>query len=146
MREADSGNVRVNRIVTAVMMVLVVLYCYIMPNDIIAKATSLFMGITAAALLPSFVHGLYTKGTPDKAAAVWSISVGTVSYLFWALFVNKSMSVFLPICKLLTGNSVLFNGNISFCDPLIVSMPLSIIVFVAILFLGKKKENVPTAE
>ncbi len=146
MREADSGNVRVNRIVTAVMMVLVVLYCYIMPNDIIAKATSLFMGITAAALLPSFVHGLYTKGTPDKAAAVWSISVGTVSYLFWALSVNKSMSVFLPICKLLTGNSVLFDGNISFCDPLIVSMPLSIIVFAAILFLGKKKENVPTAE
>ncbi len=147
-READSGNVRVNRIVTAVMMVMVVIYCYIMPNDIIAKATSLFMGITAAALLPSFVHGLYTKGRPDKVAAIWSISVGTVAYLFWALFINKSMSVFLPICKWITGNAVLFDSNISFCDPLIVSMPLSIIVFAVVLLIGKKKNNsaAPAAE
>ena len=147
MREADSGNVRINRIVTAVMMVLVVLYCYIMPNDIIAKATSLFMGMTAAALLPSFVHGLYTKGRPDKAAAIWSISIGTAAYLFWALFINKSMSVFLPICKWITGNSVLFEGDISFCDPLIVSMPLSIIVFAVVLLVGKKRNMaVPAAE
>lgn len=149
-RERDSGNVRINRIVTAVMMVLVVVYCYIMPNDIIAKATSLFMGMTAAALLPAFVHGLYTKGRPDKRAAVCSIAVGTVVYLFWALFINSSMSVFLPICKLLTGDKVLFDGAIAFCDPLIVAMPISIAVFVLVWFFGKRcgkeAENAPSAE
>lgn len=44
----EYSSVRVNRTVTAVMLVLVVVYCYVMPNDIIAKATGLFMGMTAA--------------------------------------------------------------------------------------------------
>ncbi len=130
---ADSTNVRINRICTAVMMVLVVVYCYVMPKDIIAKATSLFMGITAAALLPAFVHGLYAKGVPDKTAAVLSIAAGTVSYLFWALFVNSSSSVFLPVCRMLTGRAVLFDGPVQSCDALIVSLPLSAAVFLAVL-------------
>ncbi|WP_255354892.1 hypothetical protein [Candidatus Methanomethylophilus sp. 1R26] len=133
---------RVNRICTAVMLVLVVVYCYIMPKDIIAKATSLFMGITAAALLPAFVHGLYTKRTPDRKAALASIIVGTVSYLFWALFINTSTSVFLPICKWITGNSVLFtDGSIQYCDALVVALPLSIIVFAAVLLIDRAREK-----
>ena len=136
-RAQDSQNVRVNRIVTAVMMVLVVVYCYIMPNDIIARATSLFMGMTAAALLPAFVHGLYCKGAPDKRAALVSIVVGTVSYLFWALFINEKSSVFLPICKWITGKAVLFDGPISLCDALVVSLPLSIVAMVVMLLVTR---------
>jgi len=147
----DSQSVRVNRIVTAVMMVLVVLYCYLMPKEIIAKATSLFMGMTAAALLPAFVHGLYCKGTPDKMAALASIVVGTVSYLFWALFINSSMSVFMPICKWMTGNAVLFpNTWLAFCDPMIVALPLSIIVFVVMRLVnkntGRTNDSEPAAQ
>ena len=149
-KEADSQNVRVNRICTAVMMVLVVIYCYVMPKDIIAKATSLFMGMTAAALLPAFVHGLYTKGRPNKRAAVCSIAVGTSSYLFWALFINKSSSVFLPICKMLTGDAVLFSGPIQYCDALIVSLPLSIAAFLIVMaidrYCGSRKMQPAEAE
>ena len=149
-KEADSQNVRVNRICTAVMMVLVVIYCYVMPKDIIAKATSLFMGMTAAALLPAFVHGLYTKGRPNKRAAVCSIAVGTSSYLFWALFINKSSSVFLPICKMLTGDAVLFSGPIQYCDALIVSLPLSIAAFLSVMaidrYCGSRKMQPAEAE
>ena len=149
-KEADSQNVRVNRICTAVMMVLVVIYCYVMPKDIIAKATSLFMGMTAAALLPAFVHGLYTKGRPNKRAAVCSIAVGTSSYLFWALFINKSSSVFLPICKMLTGDAVLFSGPIQYCDALIVSLPLSIAAFLIVMaidrYCGSRKLQPAEAE
>ena len=136
-KEEDSKNMTVNRSVTAIMMVLVVVYCYVMPNDIIAKATSLFMGMTAAALLPAFCHGLYAKGKVDKTAAVCSIAVGTVSYLFWALFVNKSSSVFMPVCKWITGNQVLFDGPIAYCDSLIVALPLSIVVFLVVWLLDK---------
>ena len=136
-RDKDSQSVRINRIVTAIMMILVVVYCYVMPNDIIAKATSLFMGMTAAALLPSYVHGLYAKGTTDKRAAICSIVAGTVSYLFWALFINQSSSVFLPICKWITGKAVLFTGPIAFCDALVISLPLSIAVFAIVWFIGK---------
>ncbi|MBO4502425.1 MAG: sodium:solute symporter family protein [Candidatus Methanomethylophilus sp.] len=138
-RDKDSQSVRINRIVTAIMMILVVLYCYWMPKEIIAKATSLFMGITAAALLPAFCHGLYTKGTPDKNAAIASITVGTVVYMVWALFINSSMSVFMPVCKWITGNAVLFpNTWMAFCDPLVIALPLSIVVFVVMRLIAKQ--------
>ena len=39
-RDEDDTSVNVNRIVTLVMMIIVVIYCYYMPSDIIAKATS----------------------------------------------------------------------------------------------------------
>ena len=138
-RDKDSQSVRINRIVTAIMMILVVLYCYWMPKEIIAKATSLFMGITAAALLPAFCHGLYTKGTPDKNAAIASITVGTVVYMVWALFINSSMSVFMPVCLWMTGNAVLFpNTWMAFCDPLVIALPLSIVVFVVMRLIAKQ--------
>ena len=137
-REKDSQSVRINRIVTAIMMVLVVIYCYLMPKEIIAKATSLFMGMTAAALLPAFCHGLYAKGVPDKMAALASITVGTVVYLFWALFINSSMSVFMPICRWITGNAVLFpNTWLAFCDPMVIALPLSIAVFVIVRLINR---------
>ena len=138
-RDKDSQSVRINRIVTAIMMILVVVYCYWMPKEIIAKATSLFMGITAAALLPAFCHGLYTKGTPDKNAAIASITVGTVVYMVWALFINSSMSVFMPVCLWMTGNAVLFpNTWMAFCDPLVIALPLSIVVFVVMRLIAKQ--------
>jgi len=136
----DSSNMRINRICTAVMLVLVVLYCYIMPKDIIAKATSLFMGITAAALLPTFTYGLYSKKNLDKRAAICSIAAGTTAYVIWALFINESSSAFLPICEWLTGNPVLFmDGAIKYCDALIVSLPISIIVLVIMIAVGRHR-------
>ena len=100
--DKDETSVNINRIVTMVMMVIVVIYCYLMPSDIIAKATSVFMGLTAAALLPAYVHAIYSK-KPCRPAAIISIVAGTVSYMFWALFINSGTSIFLPVCKLLTG-------------------------------------------
>ena len=140
-KDEDVKSIKVNRIVTVVMLVLVVVYCYIMPSDIIAKATSVFMGMTAAALLPAYVHGLYSKN-PRKDAAVASIVAGTSTYLFWALFINKGTSIFLPICELLTGNAVLFTGSVMYVDALIVALPVSIIVMALVLWL--KKSSVET--
>ena len=87
--KGDSQSVNLNRICIVVIMVLMVVYCYLMPKDIIAKATSIFMGMTAAALLPAYFHALYSKN-PNRKAAIASISAGTVSYLFLALFINSS--------------------------------------------------------
>lgn len=141
-KEEDSQSVRVNRIFTAIMMVMVVVYCYYMPKDIIAKATSLFMGMTAAALLPAFCHGLYAKGKVCKPAALASITVGAGVYLFWALFINASMSVFVPVCKWITGNKVLFMDSwMAWCDPMVIALPLSIIVFVAVWAIDRNRSS-----
>lgn len=143
------SSLRINRIVTVVMMLVVILYCYMMPSDIIAKATSVFMGLTAAALLPTYIHGLYSMN-PCKKAAHLSIIVGTVTYMFWALFINASTSIFLPICNLITGNKVLFVGSaVSYVDALVVALPISIIVMIVAVAFYKAKDNreaVPAAE
>lgn len=139
-KDVDSQSVGINRAVTMVMMVLVVLYCYLMPSDIIAKATSVFMGMTAAALLPAFAHGLYSK-RPNKNAAFNSVIAGSVVYLFWALFVNKGTSIFLPICKLLTGNQVLFDGTIMYVDALVVALPVSAVVMAISLLIARKSAS-----
>jgi len=135
----DSQSLNVNRIVTAVVMILIVVYCFLMPGNIVAKATSLFMGMTAAAILPLMIYGLYAK-RPRKEVALASMTVGTASYLFWALFINSSSSEFLPICKWLTGEKVLFmSGNLMFVDALIVALPLSVLTLVVAYFFTRSK-------
>ncbi|MDR0523678.1 MAG: sodium:solute symporter family protein [Candidatus Methanoplasma sp.] len=134
----EGGSVRVNRACTAMAMVLVVVYCYLMPSDIIAKATSLFMGVTAATLLPMFAHGLYSK-RPDRRAAMASAAAGAASYLFWALFVNAGSSVFLPVCRWITGRQVLFSGGIECVDALMVALPVSAAAMAALLLLSRAR-------
>ena len=135
-KEVDVKSLGVNRSVTMVMMILVVLYCYLMPSDIIAKATSVFMGMTAAALLPAYVHALYCKN-PNRKAAFNSVIAGSSVYLFWALFVNKGTSIFLPVCKWLTGNQVLFDGIVMYVDALVVALPVSALVMAISYFVMK---------
>ncbi len=131
--EKDSQSIRINRIFTMFVLVAVVVVCYVMPNDIIAKATSVFMGMTAAALLPTYVHGLYSK-EPNALAAKISMTFGTIVYLIWALFMNAGTAIFLPICKLITGSAVLFPGSVaSGIDAVIIALPISIIVMAIVL-------------
>ena len=135
--DKDHHSLKVNRSVTAITMVLVVVYCYMMPNDIIAKATSLFMGMTAAALLPLMAYGLFSKN-PKKKVVIPSMIVGTSVYIFWALFINAGSAVFLPICKYLTGQPVLFmEGTLRFVDSLVIALPLSAITLAIMMLLTR---------
>jgi SSS family solute:Na+ symporter len=144
-KDVDSQSIRLNRRIIAIFMVLVVVYCYLMPNDIIAKATSVFMGVTAAALLPAYIYSLYCS-KPLKSVAIASITVGTVAYMFSALFLNAGMCIFLPICKLITGTNVLFpDTTIAFLDPLIIALPLSFITLGIAILVKKKEPNTITS-
>ena len=135
----DAQSVNINRVFIVIFMVLVVVYCYLMPKDIIAKATSIFMGLTAAALLPAYFHCLYSK-KPDKLAAIISISVGSIAYAFSALFINKGMSIFLPFCEWISGQPVLFpDSTIAYIDPLVLSLPLSVIALVLTIIVNKNR-------
>ena len=143
--KSDVQSINLNRLFIVVFMVLVVVYCYMMPKDIIAKATSVFMGVTAAALLPAYFHSLYSKN-PNRTAAIASISVGCGVYLFSALFLNAGLCIFLPICKMITGSNVLFPDTmIAFLDPLIIALPLSILVMAIVILVQKKRPNTMTA-
>ena len=137
----DSQSVNLNRAFIVVIMVLTVVYCYLMPSDIIAKATSVFMGMTAAALLPAYFHAMYSKN-PCKKAAIVSMASGTVIYLFFALFMNTSTCVFLPICELLTGQSVLLPDSVlASTDALVIALPVSILAMAVSLIYFRVRER-----
>ena len=137
----DSQSVNLNRAFIIVIMVLTVVYCYLMPSDIIAKATSVFMGMTAAALLPAYFHAMYSKN-PCKKAAIVSMASGTVVYLFFALFMNTSTCVFLPICELLTGQSVLLPDSVlASTDALVIALPVSILAMAVSLIYFRVRER-----
>ena len=60
---------------------------------------------------------------------------------------KKRISVFLAICKTLTGKQVLFDGLIQYVDPLVVALPLSIITMAVCLLIEKKaSQEEPVAE
>jgi SSS family solute:Na+ symporter len=125
----DSQSLKANRIGTLVMMVFVIVIAYIMPMNIIAKATSIFMGLTAATLLPSYAHSLYSK-RPNLLAAKASIIVGSVSWVLWAFLMNKG------IATALLGMPTIVTGTLwNFVDPLVVSLPLSVLAMILVLWL-----------
>ncbi len=118
--DEDFRSLRVNRIITVVMLVVVVILAFFMPSNIIAKATSIFMGLMAATLLPAYVYALWCKGSPNSKAATLSIVIGAIVWLFWGLFVCKGIAGVLEIQYIDLGiwNSI---------DPLIIALPMSII-------------------
>ena len=135
------GSLKANRTGTLIMVGTVIVIAYLMPDNIIAKATVIFMGLTAAALLPSLAYGLFSE-RPDATVAKISIAVGSVAWSIWAFFMNSGIADMLGIPKLMTGtwlNSV---------DPLVIGLPLSALALVLAYAMTVRKKNapVPSAE
>jgi SSS family solute:Na+ symporter len=117
-RGKDIHSLRANRIVTMVMMVAVVVIAFVMPSNIIAKATSIFMGLTAATLLPAYTYAVFCKGEPNKNGPLLSIAVGLAVWVFWGFFMNAGIAN-------VVGTPLLAKGIFNFVDPLILALPLS---------------------
>ncbi|MCL2890452.1 MAG: sodium:solute symporter family protein [Methanomassiliicoccaceae archaeon] len=132
--ERNKPSLRITRIATVLMMVVVVIIAYLLPLDIIARATAIFMGLTAAALLPAYTHAVFSKD-PLTNPAKWSIVAGSVIWLVWALFVNASIGGRLGIDPLLTGQWI-------FIDPLIIALPISTAIMLIGCLLRPKKDTV----
>jgi len=133
LREVESkvnmaGSMKANRVGTMIMVVIVVMVAYMMPANIIAKATVIFMGFTAAALLPTMAYGLYSKGKPNVLVAKISIAVGMVSWSVWGFFVNSGIADILGIPKIVTGSWM------NAVDPIVIGLPLSAIALVIAYF------------
>ena len=132
--DRNKPSLRTTRIATVIMMVIVVMIAWFFPLDIIARATAIFMGLTAAALLPAYTHAVFSK-EPLTTPAKWSIVAGSVLWLFWALFVNASIGGRLGIDPIITGQLI-------FVDPLIIALPVSAAIMIIGCLLRPKKDKV----
>jgi SSS family solute:Na+ symporter len=137
-RKKGSGSILMTRIGIVAAIVIAVVLGYILPANIIARGTAIFFGLCAIAFLPMFTCALYWKGA-TKAGAIAGLITGTFVTVFWYLFIHKAESAPLGICKMLVGRDVLITQMPwPVVDPIVVALPLSFLVTIAVSLMTKK--------
>lgn len=105
--------------------------CYALSASVIARGTSIFMGICAATFLPAYFCALFLKKKISLCAVKWSMWTGLVSSIFALVFLHKSEAAALGICKALFNKTVLIDVFPWYAiDPLLFALPLSIVALV----------------
>lgn len=137
-------SLKASRVSTLIMIVVVVVVAYLMPSNIIARATTIFMGLTAAAILPTFAYGLFSK-SPNSMVAKVSILVGAVSWTIWAFFVERTTSSMMGVCDAIFGVPYLSDGVIGYIDPLVIGLPLSAVTLIIGLLVLRMSGRAKTA-
>lgn len=130
---------RVIRIGVLASILLSYVICYMLPNDIIARGTSIFMGICAAAFLPGYFCALYWKRA-TKQGVMASLWVGTLGSLFALAFLHQKESAAMGVCKALFGREVLIEAYpFPLIDPILFALPLSAIAIVVVSLMTQPK-------
>ena len=135
----------VTRLGILIAIIIAVVLAYILPSNIVAQGTTIFFGICAAAFLPVYICALFWKRTTREGAIAGLIS-GTAISLFCLIFTHKKEAAGLGICKLLTGQTVLFTSMPwPYVDPMVIALPLSFIITIAVSLLTKNSTEVNKA-
>lgn len=130
------------RLGVAVSIIISYIICYSLSMGIIARGTAIFFGICAATFLPAYFCSLYWKRT-TRQAALWSMIAGFSTGLFALVFMHKSESAVLGIAKALFGREVLIaKMPWPVLDPMVIALPVSIIVIIAVTLLSKKQKSI----
>jgi len=125
----DVPSKRVAQLGTVLMIVVSVALALVMPSNIIARATAMFMGLCACAFLPVLTYALYSRA-PLALPAKLSLVVGALSWFLWTVFVHTAEAAQLGICKALFGQVTLLGAPFNVIDPLIVGLPLATVTLV----------------
>ncbi len=112
-------------------LIATVVLSYKLGGNIIARATAIFFGIMASAFLAPYAAAIYWKRLTRKGAAAGMISGLAVSLIAF-VFLHGAEAKALGISKLLLGKDVLVPGIFSFVDPLVLALPVSIVMTVAV--------------
>jgi len=129
--KSSSSTVHVTKIGIAFTIVVAVILAYNLPVSIIARATAMFMGLCTSAFLPLYIGALFWKRT-TKAGATASLVIGSISSLFWLVFVHAKEAVPLGICQAIFGKETLLAGTWSLVDPIMIATPLSFLVLIVV--------------
>ncbi len=109
---------------------------------LIAQATAVFFGLCAATFLPSYIGAMYMKKA-SRVAAQASIVFGFITSFIWIFFIHAKNAKLIGLCKLLTGQDHLLAGtsleSLSLIDTIIITLPLSFIVFIVVNLLSRPK-------
>ncbi|MFA9394029.1 MAG: sodium:solute symporter [Halodesulfovibrio sp.] len=126
-------------------------WAWLLPPSIVARATAFFFGLSGATFLPAYVFGLYWKGMTKTGAKVSIVGGFTVSML-WMLFIHKKEAAAIGLCETLFGKVTLVAdaapGSTMFLlqwvDPNVVALPISIALAVGVSLVSRSlaKEHI----
>lgn len=106
--------------------------CYVLPMNIIARGTSIFMGVCASTFLPTYFCVLYWRRV-TCAGALASMIVGLFVSLFVLGFMHKAEAVPLGVCRMLLGRDVLIEQFPYYViDPILYAFPVSALTVVVV--------------
>lgn len=119
--------------------VAALLWAFVLPESVIARATAFFFGLCAATFLPVFLLGLYWKGM-TRSGAVASMGIGFFSSMFWLLFVFEKVAGEIGLCAALTGAPTLVAGAakgswiwlLQWVDPNVAALPVSFLAAILV--------------
>ncbi|HIH76544.1 MAG TPA: sodium:solute symporter family protein [Methanomassiliicoccales archaeon] len=127
--DEDASKLRVNKIGTFLMIAVSLGLAFIMPGDIIARATAMFMGLCAAAFLPAYTVAVFSKN-PSRLGAIASLLTGSIVWAIWTVFVHQAESGVLRVSEILTGNPSVLDFPWTVVDSLFIALPLSIVALI----------------
>ncbi len=131
----------ISKIGIVVAILISIIIGYKLPGSIIARGTAIFFGICAATFLPVYFGALYWKRV-TKTAALWSIVAGLIASAFALTFMHVKESEPLGICQAIFGKPTLASEfPWMIVDPILIAMPISIIVLVAVSLATKKASD-----
>jgi SSS family solute:Na+ symporter len=133
------GTARTSRLGVGVTILATLVWAWVLPGSVIARATAFFFGLCAASFLPVYLLGLYWKGmtrTGAKAAMLGGFGVS----MLWLLFVHEKEAAAIGLCRWLTGESTLVAGavpgswlwSLQWVDPNVVALPVGFFLALAV--------------
>jgi SSS family solute:Na+ symporter len=136
-KTSDRAAIRLMRISIIIGLVASILLGAKPLRGYIAVATALFFGLCAASFLPTLLGALFWRRmTP--AGAIASMAGGFVASGTWMLFFFEKTAKGIGLCQALTGKPVLLeSANWPVVDPLLVGLPVSATLAVAVSLLTK---------
>jgi SSS family solute:Na+ symporter len=139
LRFSKQSSITLSRSGVFLTIVATVIWAWVLPDSVIARATAFFFGLCAAAFLPAFVCGLYWKGT-TRAGAVTSMVGGFLVSMFCLLFLHKKEAAAIGLCEYLFGDPTLVSSAqpgtwvwlLQWVDPNVIALPVSFLIILAV--------------
>jgi SSS family solute:Na+ symporter len=130
-RVSPAGSIRASRAGIIVACAITLALALWLPAGIVAAAASVFFGTCAAAFMPAYVGGLFTRRI-TRAGATVGVATGFAVALLWLTFAHATNAERLLVSSMLFGRASLVPFPWSAIDPLVVALPVSLVSTVVV--------------
>ena len=144
----NGSSMKLNRLGVTVAIIATLVWAWLLPGGVIARATAFFFGLCAASFLPIYVLGLYWKGMTKTGAKV-SMVGGFCFSMFWLLFIHVKEAGFIGLCQAMFGKATLVADAapgswiwlMQWVDPNVVALPVSLVLAVGVSLATRRIEE-----